>query len=73
MTAAPYLRHQDVVGRFYVAFSTHLAAHGGGKVYLAPADMLFSDPLTIAMTRRAGWRGSASAPALDEPLDQRIS
>ena len=43
VTAAPYLRHQDLVLRIAMAFVTHLEAHGGGKMYITPADVVLSD------------------------------
>lgn len=43
VSPSPYLRHQRIVGRLYLALGNHLAAHGGGIVYVAPADVLFSD------------------------------
>lgn len=43
VTPAPRLRHQDVSGRLFVALSNHIAARGGGAVYMAPADVVLSD------------------------------
>src|SRR5262245_51916285 len=42
VTPAPRLRHQDVVLRIAVAFSNHLREHGGGRIYIAPADVVLS-------------------------------
>jgi Uma2 family endonuclease len=43
VTPAPRLRHQDVVLRLGMAFGNHLSAHGGGRVFIAPADVVLSD------------------------------
>lgn len=43
VSAAPYLRNQEVLGRLHIAFGMHVGAHGGGKVYMAPADVVLSD------------------------------
>jgi Uma2 family endonuclease len=43
VSASPYLRHQRILGRLHLIFGNHLAEHGGGVVYLAPADVIFSD------------------------------
>lgn len=43
VSASPYLRHQRILGRLYLAFGNHVAAHGGGVVYLAPADVILSE------------------------------
>jgi Uma2 family endonuclease len=43
VSAAPYLRHQRLVGRLFMSFASHLEAHGGGAVYFAPADVVLSD------------------------------
>lgn len=43
VTAAPYLRHQQVLLELAVLFSTHLKSYGGGRVFIAPADVVFSD------------------------------
>ena len=42
VTPAPVLRHQELLGRLYLALGNHLAQHRAGKVYLAPADVVFS-------------------------------
>jgi len=42
VTPAPALRHQELLGRLYLALGNHLAQHRAGKVYLAPADVVFS-------------------------------
>jgi Uma2 family endonuclease len=43
VTAAPYLRHQQIVGELHWAFLSHLKAHGGGRIFIAPADVVLSD------------------------------
>ena len=43
VTAAPYLRHQRILGRLYTAFAVHIEAHSGGEAFVAPADVVFSD------------------------------
>lgn len=43
VTAAPYLRHQKLVGELHGQFWTHLKTHGGGQIYIAPADVVLSD------------------------------
>ena len=43
VTPAPSMRHQDIALRLAVAFFNHIAAHGGGKVYIAPTDVVLSD------------------------------
>jgi Uma2 family endonuclease len=43
VSAAPYLRHQRILGRLHLALGNHVAAHGGGVVYLAPSDVILSD------------------------------
>ena len=43
VTAAPNLRHQDLVGRLYLAMGNFLAAHPGiGHVFLSPLDVVFT-------------------------------
>ena len=39
----PTLRHQRLAGRLYTAFASHLAAHGGGEIYLPINVRLASD------------------------------
>ncbi len=43
VTAAPYLRHQRVLGELTFAFWAHLKEHGGGEAFIAPVDVVFSD------------------------------
>jgi Uma2 family endonuclease len=43
VSASPYLRHQRILGRLHLIFGNHLATHGGGMAYLAPADVIFTD------------------------------
>ena len=43
VTAAPNLRHQDLVGRLYLAIGNFLASHPGvGRVFLSPVDVVFT-------------------------------
>lgn len=40
---SPDVRHQDIVGRLYRLIADHLDAHGGGRVLIAPMDVLLSE------------------------------
>ncbi|MGQ0745158.1 MAG: Uma2 family endonuclease [Acidimicrobiales bacterium] len=40
VSPSPGTRHQDVVGELYGTFWTHLKAHGGGRVFVAPYDVV---------------------------------
>ena len=43
VTPCPSLRHQDLVGRLYLALGNHLAAHPGtGRAFLSPLDVVFT-------------------------------
>ena len=43
VTAAPNLRHQDLVGRLHLAIGNFLASHQGvGRVFLSPVDVVFT-------------------------------
>jgi Uma2 family endonuclease len=42
VTAAPRLRHQEVVGEVFVLLRTYATEHGG-RAYLAPTDVFLSD------------------------------
>jgi len=42
VSPSPNRRHQELVGSLYLFIANHVVAHGGGKVYLAPFDVLFS-------------------------------
>ena len=43
VTPSPNLRHQDLVGRLYLAIGNYLAQHPGtGRAFLAPFDVVFS-------------------------------
>jgi len=43
VTAAPNLRHQDLVGRLHLAIGSFLASHPGvGRVFLSPVDVVFT-------------------------------
>ena len=43
VTAAPNLRHQDVLRQLLFPLGNHLDAHPIGKIYFAPADVVLSD------------------------------
>lgn len=43
VTPSPNTRHQDVLLRLVLAFANHLAASGGGRVFVAPYDVVLSD------------------------------
>jgi Uma2 family endonuclease len=47
VTPAPNTRHQDVLGRLFLAFANHLAASGGGRVFVAPYDVVLSDHTVV--------------------------
>src|SRR5947209_1355320 len=42
VTPAPNTRHQDVVLRLAVLLYQHVERHGGGRVYVAPTDVVLS-------------------------------
>ena len=42
VTPAPFLRHQEIVGRLYLAIGNYLAAHPIGRVFVAPLDVILS-------------------------------
>jgi Uma2 family endonuclease len=43
VSPAPRLRHQRISARLYLIIGNHLEAHGGGELFYAPVDVLFSD------------------------------
>ncbi len=43
VTPSPRVRHQDLAGDLFVLFKNHLAAHGGGRAFIAPLDIILSD------------------------------
>lgn len=43
VTPSPIVRHQDIVLFLATAFSNHIRAHGGGRVFIAPLDVLLSE------------------------------
>ena len=45
--AAPSTRHQDLVLRLGYEFLDHVRRHGGGRVYVAPCDVVLSDTVTV--------------------------
>lgn len=44
MVPAPNFRHQDMLLRLARCVADHLDAHGGGRVIMAPFDVVLSDP-----------------------------
>ncbi|MGQ0743260.1 MAG: Uma2 family endonuclease [Acidimicrobiales bacterium] len=42
VTPAPRIRHQDVVGRLFLSFGAHVESRGGGRVFVAPCDVVFA-------------------------------
>ena len=43
VSPSPIVRHQEVLGRLHIAFGVHVAQRGGGKVFVAPLDIVLSD------------------------------
>lgn len=43
VTPSPNTRHQDVVGLVFRRLGNHLEAHGGGRVFIAPFDVILSE------------------------------
>lgn len=43
---SPDVRHQDIAGRLYRWIADHVDAHGGGRVIIAPMDVLLSEDET---------------------------
>lgn len=43
VSPSPRTRHQDLVGRLFVVFSNHVDQHRGGRVFVSPYDVVFSD------------------------------
>lgn len=73
VTAAPRLKHQDVLTRLVVALHTHVTAGGLGRVYPAPTAVILSDTTIVEPdiiyigTDRLGLiseRGIEGAPTL---------
>lgn len=73
VTAAPLLKHQDVLMRLAVALHTHVTAGGLGRVYPAPTAVILSDTTIVEPdivyvgTDRLGQlseRGIEGAPTL---------
>lgn len=42
VTPAPNIRHQDIVGWLFVRLYEHVERHGGGRVFVAPLDVVLS-------------------------------
>jgi Uma2 family endonuclease len=73
VTPAPRLRHQDIVLRIAVALAQHLDAHSGGRVFIAPVDVVLSEHDVVepdvvfvadAQLQMLGERNVRGAPAL---------
>lgn len=43
VSPSPIVRHQEVLGRLHLVVGGHVAERGGGKVYVAPLDVVLSD------------------------------
>jgi Uma2 family endonuclease len=42
VTPAPFLRHQEIVGRLHLAIGMYLMTHPTGRVFVAPLDVILS-------------------------------
>jgi Uma2 family endonuclease len=42
VTPAPFLRHQEIVGRLHLAIGMYLMSHPIGRVFVAPLDVILS-------------------------------
>lgn len=42
VTPAPFLRHQEIVGRLHLAIGMYLMTHPIGRVFVAPLDVILS-------------------------------
>jgi len=42
VTPAPFLRHQEIVGRLFLAIGNYLMGHPIGRVFVAPLDVILS-------------------------------
>lgn len=47
MTPAPKTRHQEVLRRLVVYFSQLLERHGGGRVFMAPFDVVLAETVVV--------------------------
>ena len=47
VTPAPKLWHQEIVGRLYESLRTSVRAHGGGHVFVSPADVSWTDDTLV--------------------------
>lgn len=43
VSPSPKTRHQRVVGRLYLTIANHIAASGGGEVFVAPLDVVLTE------------------------------
>lgn len=43
VSPSPRTRHQEVLRRLAVMFSVHIDRHGGGRIFIAPLDVVFSE------------------------------
>ena len=44
---SPSFKHQDIAGSMYQRIKNHLDRHGGGRVVIAPLDVVLSDVNTV--------------------------
>lgn len=47
VSPSPKTRHQNVLGRLFVAFVNHLAARSGGQAFVAPYDVVLADHTVV--------------------------
>ena len=73
VTPAPGTRHQEIIGNLYVILREHVLAHGLGKVFLAPTDVILHDTSIVQpdlvfvaneRLRAISSRGIEGAPTL---------
>ena len=43
VSPSPFMRHQEILLRLGVLFANYVASHGGGRVFIAPLDVVLSD------------------------------
>lgn len=43
MVPSPSPEHQDIIGRLYTQVKSHLEKYGGGRVFMAPLDVVLAD------------------------------
>ena len=57
VTPAPFLRHQEIVGRLHLAIGNYLAAHPIGRVFVAPLDVISGNSSYRSVTRPVHHNG----------------